>query len=99
MSPLRPALLLYRLLGLLLTPALLLLLLARLCRGREDPRRLAERLGFAGFPRPAGQLVWIHAASVGELASLRPLLTALAGAAAAAQRLPPAVLVTSVTRT
>ncbi|MCP9927406.1 3-deoxy-D-manno-octulosonic acid transferase [Cyanobium sp. CH-040] len=95
----RPVLLLYRLLGLLLTPALLLLLLARLCRGREDPRRLAERLGFAGLPRPAGSLVWIHAASVGELTSLQPLLAALAGAAAAAQRQPPAVLVTSVTRT
>jgi 3-deoxy-D-manno-octulosonic-acid transferase len=95
----RPVLLLYRLLGLLLTPALLLVLLARLCRGREDPRRLAERLGFASHPRPAGPLVWVHAASVGELTSLRPLLAALARDAAAAQRRPPAVLVTSVTRT
>jgi 3-deoxy-D-manno-octulosonic-acid transferase len=88
----------YRLLTLLLTPALLLLLLLRACRGREEPRRLAERLGVASRPRPAGPLVWIHAASVGEITSLVPLLAALHRACERQGRPPPAVLVTSVTR-
>lgn len=96
----RQALLLsYRLLAVLLTPALLLLLLLRSWRGLEEPGRLAERLGLAGRPRPPGPLLWIHAASVGELTSLLPLLEALAAACDAARRPPPAVLVTSVTRT
>jgi 3-deoxy-D-manno-octulosonic-acid transferase len=89
----------YRLLALLLIPLWLLLLLLRSLRGREDPGRLAERLGLASQPRPPGQLVWIHAASVGELTSLVPLLQALVAGCAAAGRPPPAVLVTSVTRT
>jgi 3-deoxy-D-manno-octulosonic-acid transferase len=89
---------LYRLLGLLLTPALLLLLLLRACLGREEPRRLGERLGVAGLPRPAGALLWIHAASVGEVTSLVPLLAALQAACGRKGRPPPAVLVTSVTR-
>ncbi len=89
----------YRLLTLLLTPALLVLLVLRSCRGREEPRRLGERLGVASRRRPAGPLVWIHAASVGELTSLVPLLEALATSCAGAGRASPAVLVTSVTRT
>ncbi len=89
----------YRLLALLLTPVWLLLLLLRSWRGREEPGRLAERLGLASRLRPPGSLVWIHAASVGELTSLVPLLTALEAASAAARRPTPAVLVTSVTRT
>jgi 3-deoxy-D-manno-octulosonic-acid transferase len=91
---LEPLLLLYRLLVSLLTPLLLLVLLARAWRGKEDPRRLPERLGWASRRRPAGPLVWLHAASVGELSSLVPLLLRLQQAAA-----PPTLLVTSVTRT
>jgi len=34
-----------------------------------DVARLAERFGHATVPRPAGRLVWINAASVGEVAS------------------------------
>ena len=33
------------------------------------PERLAERFGQASAPRPAGRLIWINAASVGEVAS------------------------------
>lgn len=38
----------------------------RAARGREDPTRIAERLGTAPAARPKGILVWIHGASVGE---------------------------------
>lgn len=95
-------LLLYRLVVLTLTPLWLLLLLARLFQGKEDPRRVVERLGWPTRSRPPGPLVWFHAASVGELNSLMPVLRELrhqtrdggfpAGAA-------PVVLVTTVTRT
>jgi 3-deoxy-D-manno-octulosonic-acid transferase len=36
---------------------------------KADPARLAERFGQASVPRPAGRLIWINAASVGEVAS------------------------------
>ncbi|WP_053068359.1 3-deoxy-D-manno-octulosonic acid transferase [Synechococcus sp. GFB01] len=86
-------LLLYRLLVLLLTPLLLLVLLWRLLQGKEDPRRLGERLGVSRRRRPPGPLVWLHAASVGELNSLLPLLRQLSAPGG------PALLLTTVTRT
>lgn len=43
-------------------------------RGKEDPERLAERRGVASEPRPAGPLIWVHAASVGEMISILSLL-------------------------
>lgn len=42
-------------------------------RGKEQPERLAERAGHTAVPRPAGRVVWAHAASVGESAALRAL--------------------------
>ncbi len=59
-------------------PALLLLLRRRLRRGKEIAGRLAERRGIDATPRPAGKLLWLHAASVGETVSILPVLAALA---------------------
>ncbi len=67
----------YRLTTRLMQPAAPLLLGIRARRGKEDARRSDERLGIPGQPRPAGRLVWIHAASVGELNAILPLAAAL----------------------
>jgi len=70
---------LYQLLTTLAGPLLVLWLKRRARRGKEIPNRLVERFGIAGRPRPAGRLVWFHAASVGESQSLLPLIHAVAG--------------------
>lgn len=65
---------LYRLLSAAALPLAPLLLARRLKRGKENRLRLSERRGEAGFARPDGALIWLHAASVGELASVLPLI-------------------------
>ena len=69
-----PLLTLYRLATIALTPCARPLLAWRAGRGKEDPSRLGERLGFPSLPRPEGQLVWLHGASLGESLSLLPLI-------------------------
>lgn len=66
----------------------------RLAAGKEDPDRFAERLGTASRPRPEGELIWIHAASVGESVSALPLIDGLLKAASGRY-----ILVTTGTRT
>jgi 3-deoxy-D-manno-octulosonic-acid transferase len=82
------------------------LLKRRLRRGKEHPQRMAERRGEAGLARPAGVLVWVHGASVGELVAAMPLIARIrarafnvlvttgtvTSAALAEKRLPPGVI-------
>ena len=67
----------YRTLTDLGAPLISLYLLKRRAEGREDPLRFPERFGHASRPRPAGRLVWCHAASVGEAASILALIEKL----------------------
>jgi 3-deoxy-D-manno-octulosonic-acid transferase len=65
---------LYRLATRAATPFANQLLRRRLKLGKEHPERLPERRGESEVPRPAGALVWIHGASVGELIAAIPLV-------------------------
>jgi len=67
----------YTALGLGLTPAIHVWLKRRVARGKEDASRLGERFGHASQPRPAGTLIWLHAASVGETQSVLTLVRAI----------------------
>lgn len=61
----------------LLSPLFILIFTVRLFKGKEDPKRFLERLGFSKLTRPKGKLVWFHGASVGETINLLPLMKAL----------------------
>lgn len=81
-GPLRPGLRLrtYRGLTRALSGLAPLVLRHRERQGKEDPSRRAERQGRAGFERPPGPLVWLHAASVGETNAILPLIDRLSAA-------------------
>ena len=64
----------YRLLSAAATPVVPLFLAERKRRGKEHAERIGERRGIATVARPRGGLVWVHGASVGELASVLPLI-------------------------
>lgn len=64
----------YRLALTVLDPLIRFYLFLRRKKGKEDPHRFPERLGYTSVDRPLGPLVWIHAVSVGESLSTLPLL-------------------------
>ena len=96
----------YRRLSSSLTPMVPLLIKRRLRNGKEDPERVDERRGISGIERPAGPLVWVHGASVGEVlaaaalierlraSKIRILLTSgtVTSAAIIAKRFPPDII-------
>ena len=79
-GPAKPGLALngYRLATMAAKPIAPLILSHRRKKDKEDPTRLSERYGFAGVDRPAGKLIWFHAASVGETNAVLSLINRLA---------------------
>jgi len=73
-----PTLLFYRAAVTMLAPFAGLWLNGRARDGKEDPARLGERFGRYTQTRPAGALIWFHAASVGESGVALSLIEALA---------------------
>ena len=86
------ALAVYRGLGHAFRPFVPLALARRARRGKEDPARTGERYGIASIPRPAGRVVWVHAASVGETNAVMGLVERIVAAGLA-------VVLTTVTVT
>lgn len=68
---------LYRLILLISALALPLIFLIRRITGKDTNTSLKQRLGFAQPTRPVGPLIWLHAASLGELNTLSLLLAPL----------------------
>ena len=51
-----------------------LIILIRLLKKKESPKRFKEKFCFFSRKRKNGNLIWIHVASIGELMSIIPLI-------------------------
>jgi 3-deoxy-D-manno-octulosonic-acid transferase len=67
----------YRFAGHAVRPLVPSFLSARAARGKEEHARRGERYGQTALKRPAGRLIWVHAASVGETNAILPLVQRL----------------------
>ena len=61
--------LIYRILSVILFPFIEIYLFYRVAKKKEDKKRLKERFGHATQSRPEGDVIWLHAVSVGEMNS------------------------------
>lgn len=67
----------YRIFSWLASLIVPVIILVRIYGKKEDKTRVAERFGRASVPRPDGNVVWIHAASMGESLSVLPVIQKL----------------------
>ena len=64
----------YKYIFYILLPLIKINLIFRIRRNKEDPKRYRERYGISKLKRPKGNLIWIHAASVGEFKSSKIII-------------------------
>ena len=64
----------YNILGILITLISPLIILYRISIGKEDYKRFKERYCIYKKTNTEKNLIWLHAASVGELMSIIPLI-------------------------
>ena len=73
--------LIYRFLTLILYPFLILFSYYRVIKSKEDPKRFKEKIFINSFnvkkKGEKSKLIWFHAASVGEVKSILPIITEL----------------------
>ncbi len=70
----RIALRIYRGFGMVLYPFMGPFLRLRAKKGKEDRQRRYERYGYPSAEKPAGPIIWFHAASVGESMAIIPVI-------------------------
>ena len=68
---------LYKIVGFLIIPLIMINLRIRVISGKEDKNRFRERYGITKLRRPKGKIIWIHAASVGEFKSASVIINNL----------------------
>ncbi len=64
----------YQTFGLMAYPFMGPFLRIRANKGKEDRKRRYERYGYPSADKPAGPIIWFHAASVGESMAIIPLI-------------------------
>ena len=67
----------YRILTKLIYPFLFILIFLRIMFKKEDPKRYKEKILVSHFDvkrNQANKLIWFHAASIGELKSILPII-------------------------
>lgn len=64
----------YKIASVLLTPLLWIVISYRIAKKKEDPIRYKEKFGIPTLSKNTKDLIWFHAASVGEMVALVPLI-------------------------
>ncbi|RTK92417.1 MAG: 3-deoxy-D-manno-octulosonic acid transferase [Rickettsiales bacterium] len=68
---------LYNIINIIISPLYLLLLIIRIIKKKDNITSALQRIGFITRTKPDGNLIWLHAASIGESIAAMTLINAL----------------------